>query len=534
MTRGMQQDSNHGRGIRSSGRAVKSPTHSDGTKVNGFSSKPTASILKSPTHSDGTNRRSSGRRTKASSNHDGTTKKNYNGSVAHTKAVLDATALKGKKERERKAKQLKENEEAKQLKEKEEAKQLKEQLKVKDKEDKEAKQLEDEKQLEELKAKEEKEKEAKQLKEQAAALEQEQQEQERARVAQQAVAAARQQQQVPRVQSKGNQRQLQYEAAQAAKKEKVLKMLDKLSVGSTIQTFECGTDYNGKNCVVKEFDRNKPYLVIVKYDGDDADEDVREVNLMSVYDFELHTGKSDGEDSEYVQDDSDDDKSSTGTARTEVSEVVATSTTNKTDIILKGIQDQMNSLQDHILNKPKKKGDGKRPIASHAISVEQMKDEVVRGTHDIAVKYVEQLVWQSQWKDVEERNYHPKFWNVMLNVDGLILDPNKPGADGRKDRESPVVNIFGQEDIPIKEFANILKRTAKKMLKGNKEGWTMTSDSEEFARNTYGERLKKAPKKQHTIVAAMESEKIEREEKAAAAALLGPHPVQKQGETGEL
>jgi hypothetical protein len=138
-----------------------------------------------------------------------------------------------------------------------------------------------------------------------------------------------------------------------------------------------------------------------------------------------------------------------------------------------------------------------------------MKDEVVRRTHDCAVKFVEQVQFCSQWKNQVERDHHPTFWTVMMNIDGLILDPNKPGANGRKDRDTPVVNFFGQEGIPIPVLAKILKKTAKKMLNGDEEGWTMASDSEEFATNTFGQRKNRVPKKHHTIVKAMAEEKEE-------------------------
>jgi len=105
----------------------------------------------------------------------------------------------------------------------------------------------------------------------------------------------------------------------------------------------------------------------------------------------------------------------------------------------------------------------------------------------------------------------------MMNVDKLIPDPNKPEADGRKERNKPVVNMFAQPGISIKELAGILKKAAKNMLKGDQEGWTVATTSEQYNENTFGPRANSVPKKHHTIAKAMQEEKMEEEAAAAAA-----------------
>ena len=83
--------------------------------------------------------------------------------------------------------------------------------------------------------------------------------------------------------------------------------------------------------------------------------------------------------------------------------------------------------------------------------------------------------------------------------------------------------MFAQKGIPVKALARILRNAAENMENGNPEGWTLESETEEFATNTFGPRSNAIPAKQKSMVAAMQLEQEELEmEKAAAAALLAP------------
>jgi hypothetical protein len=310
------------------------------------------------------------------------------------------------------------------------------------------------------------------------------------------------------------QRKDEREKVNAAKKKSVQKKFDRLYVGSEIQTYTSEEDYKGKHGVIKAFYDISPYLLLVKYDDDDDDDGV-EVDLMLVFDFDHVEGKKkEDDDKEYADsdsDDSEDEKSSTGTATSKVT-MSATTNNKTTEDFLKGLQDQLTSIQHQIGHtKPKGKtsSDNKRSNSTRARTVEQMKDEVVRRAHDCSVKFVEQVQFCSNFKKQEDRDHHPMSLTMMVNIDGLIPDPNKPGPDGRKDRAKPVVNFFAQEGVSVPVLAKILKKAAKNMLAGKKEGWTIESDSEKFHEHNFGQRMNRVPSKNHKFVAAMAEEKEE-------------------------
>jgi len=166
-----------------------------------------------------------------------------------------------------------------------------------------------------------------------------------------------------------------------------------------------------------------------------------------------------------------------------------------------------------------------------------MKDEVVRRMYDVLAKYTEQIQFNSQFKSQADRDYHPPFWTVVMNIDKLVLNPSAKGVGSRYEKANPVVNMFAQPGIPVKELARTLRNAAENMEKGISEGWTLVSGTEEFITNTFGPRSNSIPSKKKELVAAManereELEQQEQEEKAAAlsAAALEPNQNQNQNE----
>jgi hypothetical protein len=486
-------------GSRSSNRKSKAPTHADGTTGKGF-----ASMSKTISKPALIIRRSSGRSGRSSLNPDGTPKKNYSlPTIEEEEEEEDggghvANAQAEKKDRERQAKKLekkrKKEEEVEQEEKDEKERKKEEKAKQDEKDEKERKKKEE---VDEEKAKQDEKERNKEEK----AKQDEKDEKERKK-------------EEMKQNKKVLQRKDEREKVNAAKKKSVQKKFDRLYVGSEIQTFTSEEDYTGKRGVIKAFDDISPYLLLVKYDDDDDDDGV-EVDLMLVFDFDHVEGKKkEDDDKEYADsdsDDSEDEKSSTGTATSKVT-MSATTNNKTTEDFLKGLQDQLTSIQHQIGHtKPKGKtsSDNKRSNSTRARTVEQMKDEVVRRAHDCSVKFVEQVQFCSNFKKQEDRDHHPMSLTMMVNIDGLIPDPNKPGPDGRKDRAKPVVNFFAQEGVSVPVLAKILKKAAKNMLAGKKEGWTIESDSEKFHEHNFGQRMNRVPSKNHKFVAAMAEEKEE-------------------------
>jgi hypothetical protein len=486
-------------GSRSSNRKSKAPTHADGTTGKGF-----ASMSKTISKPALIIRRSSGRSGRSSLNPDGTPKKNYSlPTIEEEEEEEDggghvANAQAEKKDRERQAKKLekkrKKEEEVEQEEKDEKERKKEEKAKQDEKDEKERKKKEE---VDEEKAKQDEKERNKEEK----AKQDEKDEKERKK-------------EEMKQNKKVLQRKDEREKVNAAKKKSVQKKFDRLYVGSEIQTFTSEEDYTGKRGVIKAFDDISPYLLLVKYDDDDDDDGV-EVDLMLVFDFDHVEGKKkEDDDKEYADsdsDDSEDEKSSTGTATSKVT-MSATTNNKTTEDFLKGLQDQLTSIQHQIGHtKPKGKtsSDNKRSNSTRAQTVEQMKDEVVRRAHDCSVKFVEQVQFCSNFKKQEDRDHHPMSLTMMVNIDGLIPDPNKPGPDGRKDRAKPVVNFFAQEGVSVPVLAKILKKAAKNMLAGKKEGWTIESDSEKFHEHNFGQRMNRVPSKNHKFVAAMAEEKEE-------------------------
>jgi hypothetical protein len=206
--------------------------------------------------------------------------------------------------------------------------------------------------------------------------------------------------------------------------------------------------------------------------------------------------------------------------------------------LLKTIQEQMLALSQK-LNEPnakeKKSTEPKRAVGTCAQSVPQMKDKVVRWMYDVLAKYTEQIQFNSQFKSQDDRDYHPPFWTVVMNVDKLVLNPSAKGVGSRYEKANPVVNMFAQPGIPVPELARILRNATENMEKGVSEGWTLVSGTEEFITNTFGPRSNSIPPKKKELVTAMvaereELEQQEKEEEATAAmiAALEPNPNQKK------
>jgi hypothetical protein len=549
-------------GSRSSNRKSKAPTHADGTTGKGF-----ASMSKTISKPALIIRRSSGRSGRSSLNPDGTPKKNYSlPTIEEEEEEEDggghvANAQAEKKDRERQAKKLEkkrkkeeeveqeekdEKERKKEEKAKQDEKDEKERKKKEEVDEEKAKQDEKERNKEEKAKQDEKErkkeeeveqeeKDEKERKKEEKAKQDEKDEKERKKKEEVDEEKAKQDEKERNKEEKAKQdekdekerkkeemkqnkkvlqRKDEREKVNAAKKKSVQKKFDRLYVGSEIQTFTSEEDYTGKRGVIKAFDDISPYLLLVKYDDDDDDDGV-EVDLMLVFDFDHVEGKKkEDDDKEYADsdsDDSEDEKSSTGTATSKVT-MSATTNNKTTEDFLKGLQDQLTSIQHQIGHtKPKGKtsSDNKRSNSTRAQTVEQMKDEVVRRAHDCSVKFVEQVQFCSNFKKQEDRDHHPMSLTMMVNIDGLIPDPNKPGPDGRKDRAKPVVNFFAQEGVSVPVLAKILKKAAKNMLAGKKEGWTIESDSEKFHEHNFGQRMNRVPSKNHKFVAAMAEEKEE-------------------------
>jgi hypothetical protein len=180
----------------------------------------------------------------------------------------------------------------------------------------------------------------------------------------------------------------------------------------------------------------------------------------------------------------------------------------------------LHKLDSH--KKGRKPAEPKRAIGTRAQSIPQMKDEVVRRAYDVLIKHTEQVQFISQFKSQDDRDYHPPFWTVLMNIDKLVRKPSEKGLGSRYEKAKPVVNMFAQKGIPVPELARILRNAAENMEKGITEGWTLESETEEFVTNTFGPRSNAIPAKQKSMVAAMqlEQEELEQIEEAAATLLL--------------
>jgi len=180
----------------------------------------------------------------------------------------------------------------------------------------------------------------------------------------------------------------------------------------------------------------------------------------------------------------------------------------------------LHKLDSH--KKGRKPAEPKRAIGTRAQSIPQMKDEVVRRAYDVLIKHTEQVQFISQFKSQDDRDYHPPFWTVLMNIDKLVRKPSEKGLGSRYEKAKPVVNMFAQKGIPVLELARILRNAAENMEKGITEGWTLESETEEFVTNTFGPRSNAIPAKQKSMVAAMqlEQEELEQIEEAAATLLL--------------
>jgi hypothetical protein len=89
--------------------------------------------------------------------------------------------------------------------------------------------------------------------------------------------------------------------------------------------------------------------------------------------------------------------------------------------ILKTIQEQMEAMAQKMdsvdPSKGRKSTEPKRAIGTRAQSIPKMKDEVVRRAYGVLIKYTEQIQFISQFKSQANRDYHPPFWTVLMNID---------------------------------------------------------------------------------------------------------------------
>lgn len=91
-------------------------------------------------------------------------------------------------------------------------------------------------------------------------------------------------------------------------------------------------------------------------------------------------------------------------------------------------------LKDATPTKVKKLNPTKRGADTCSISVEQMQDELIYRVFNVITKHTEQVRFTSQFQfqKQQDRDFHPVFLNILLNVDMLIKDPNKPGMNDCK------------------------------------------------------------------------------------------------------
>jgi hypothetical protein len=157
--------------------------------------------------------------------------------------------------------------------------------------------------------------------------------------------------------------------------------MHKLIVGSKIHIYMDVTDYEGRYGAIRQFNDTIYHQVYIEFDDEKGD--LFEVDLIIIYDFDVIIGKKSEDNKEYddKESDSEDEKSSPVNNKN-----AATTATNedKDDaiVLLKSLRDQVGLLSRGFEESKAKKllatKDNKRPIASRAQSVEQMKDKTVR------------------------------------------------------------------------------------------------------------------------------------------------------------
>ena len=309
-----------------------------------------------------------------------------------------------------------------------------------------------------------------------------------------------------------------------------------LKVGSRIDVYKDGNGWIASTCVLVGVNQEERTVKVV-YEDEDDDKVVRLDLGKTAYDISLISKDVEVLDWEMPGSITNTDKRDSDGASSQSAQLAH---------IKSFVEEQFSGFLQKI-SEPKTKEkeatgpkDPKRPIGTRAKSVKGMKDETVRRMYDVLTKYTEQVQFTSQFKSQVDRDYHPPFWTVIMNVDKLVLKPSAKGIT-RYEKLEPVVNMFAQPGIPVLELAKNLRNAAENMEKGISKGWTLASGTEEFVTNTFGPRENDIPNKNKDLVAAMaaereelEQQELEEAEAAATAALLGPHPNQQQGETGEL
>jgi hypothetical protein len=288
-------------------------------------------------------------------------------------------------------------------------------------------------------------------------------------------------------------------AAAAANRKKIDNYFlnGRLKIGSKIDVYADRSQFIARTCVLKSVDEEGRTAQVV-YD-DVEDNELVPLDLMQDhYDIALL-----------------EEEESVGWAME--NDTVGASSQSEHLSMLKII---LHKLDSH--KKGRKPAEPKRAIGTRAQSIPQMKDEVVRRAYDVLIKHTEQVQFISQFKSQDDRDYHPPFWTVLMNIDKLVRKPSEKGLGSRYEKAKPVVNMFAQKGIPVPELARILRNAAENMEKGITEGWTLESETEEFVTNTFGPRSNAIPAKQKSMVAAMqlEQEELEQIEEAAATLLL--------------
>lgn len=309
-----------------------------------------------------------------------------------------------------------------------------------------------------------------------------------------------------------------------------------LKIGSKIDVYKDGNEaFIASTCVLVSVNKEGRTAEVV-YE-DDEDDKVVPLDLVKT-DFDISLISKDEEIGDWTMPESitNTNKRDSDGASSQLEQLA----------LLKSLQQQFMALSEKISEpnaKEKEETEPKEPkrlVATRANSVKQMKDETVRRMYDVSAKMTEQVQFTSQFKSQVDRDYHPPFWTVIMNVDKLVLKPSAKGLT-RYEKLEPVVNMFAQPGIPVLELAKNLRNAAENMEKGISKGWTLASGTEEFVTNTFGPRENEIPKKKKEVVAAMaaereelEQQELEEKEAAATAALLEPNSNQKQGETREL
>jgi hypothetical protein len=297
-------------------------------------------------------------------------------------------------------------------------------------------------------------------------------------------------------------------AAAAANRKKIDDLFKngRLKIGSKIDVYTDRSQFIARTCVLKSVDEEGRTAHVLYDDGEENE--LVTLDLMQK-DFDISLFEKDGDSLlDWAMDNNTVDGTSAQSAQL---------------AMLKNLQERMEAMSQKMdipnPSKERKRTEPKRAVGTRAESVPQMKDEVVRRMYDVLAKYSEQIQFNSQFKSQADRDYHPPFWTLLMNVDKLVPNPSAKGLGSRYEKAKPVVNMFAQKGIPVLELARILRNAAENMEKGITEGWTLESETEKFLTNTFGPRSNGIPAKQKSMVAAMqlEQEELEQIEKAVAA-----------------